>query len=167
MLAQIREVTGDIEGAIDAVNAGYTGLRPGQNQDRVMLLARSGILHYLAGRLDIAERVLHEALAVAPADEAALDALARVKIARGQRAEALEIFSELARSSGNPRYLYQAAEAGGGSGAYGAFERAASPMLPRPTMPTVSWRCSTPVEVSVAEKRWRSRGVRRSGATTS
>jgi len=125
LVATIREVTGDIDGALDAVNIGYAGLAPGRERDRLALLARSGHLNCLAGKLEAAERVLRDALAAAPGDEDSLEALARVKIARGRRDEALEIFRELARSTGNPRYLYQVAVAGGGPSVYAAFEGAA------------------------------------------
>src|SRR3989442_652688 len=68
LVARFREVTGDIEGASDAVNAGYARLGAGEERQRVALLALSGRLQFLSGKLDAAARGLHEALAVAPSD---------------------------------------------------------------------------------------------------
>jgi Flp pilus assembly protein TadD len=118
LISNIREVTGDFEGASDAVNAAYAGVGPGQDADRVALLVRSGRLNVFMGKFDLAERVLRDALAIAPADQGAREALARLKSARGLQSEAIEIFKDLARLTGNPRYLYEAQ-------AFAAFERAA------------------------------------------
>lgn len=118
LVARVREVTGDFDGAIDAVNSGYANLAPGQDRDRVALLARSGRLYRLAGKLDKAERVLRDALVIAPSDESVLETLARVESARGLQAESMEIFKQLASSTGDPRYLYEAHS-------FAAFERAA------------------------------------------
>ena len=125
LVARFREVTGDIEGAIDAVNAGYARLGAGEERQRVALLALSGRLQFLSGQLVAAERVLHEALAAAPADEASLETLARVRIAQGRHEGARDIFGNLARSTGQPRYLYQLARESGDAAVYARFEHAA------------------------------------------
>src|SRR5262245_2114422 len=40
LVASIREITGDFEGALDAVQAGYASLPPGPGPDRLSLLSR-------------------------------------------------------------------------------------------------------------------------------
>lgn len=124
LVARFRETIGDIDGAMDAVNAAYGKLSPAENELRVRLLAYSGHLQFVAGKLENADRVLRECLAVDPASEAALDALASVRIAQNRHEEARGILAGLARS-GNPRYLFELAEERRDSEGYAAFERAA------------------------------------------
>jgi cytochrome c-type biogenesis protein CcmH/NrfG len=131
LVARFRETIGDIDGAMDAVNAAYGKLSPAENELRVRLLAYSGHLQFVAGKLENADRVLRECLAVDPASDAALDALAALRIAQNRREEAREILVGLARS-GNPRYLYGLAEERRDAEGYAAFERAARARMTQP-----------------------------------
>jgi tetratricopeptide (TPR) repeat protein len=119
LLARFREVTGDIEGALDAVNQGYQRLTPGQEADGRTLLAYAARLHYLAGRLDLA----NQALAAAGDDPAAKEVLAGVRLAQGNRPEAIRILRELAPL--HPRFRYLLATATGQAADFAAFEQAA------------------------------------------
>jgi Flp pilus assembly protein TadD len=131
LVARFRETIGDIDGATEAVNAAYGKLSPAENELRVRLLAYSGHLQFLAGKLENADRVLRECLAADPANEAALEALAAVRIAQNRPEEAREILAKLARS-GNPRYLYELAEVRRDAEGYAAFERAARGRMTQP-----------------------------------
>src|SRR6185437_10533639 len=113
LVARFREVTGDIDGAIEAANLAYSQLAPAEDRNRRALLAYLGRLHYLAGRLDIAERAINEALVGGEGAPEALETLARVRLARGQRAEAVRILRRLSASPAHPRYLYLLAETSG------------------------------------------------------
>ena len=125
LLARLREILGDLEGGLDAINSGLPKAAPGDDRMRAALLAYCGHLHYVAGRLNNADRILSEAVKFGQPDPLTLETLAQVRIAQGRRQEAREILSQLARSTSQPRYLYQLAEAGGGAGAYADFEREA------------------------------------------
>jgi tetratricopeptide (TPR) repeat protein len=124
LVSRIREVTGDFEGALEVVYNAFRTLRPGDDADRVALLARAGHLHWLAGRLDDAERLLAEALLAAPDDECALGSLAHVRLARGRRTEAIGILERLAESTQRPAFLYRLAQLRGTAASYAAFEHA-------------------------------------------
>lgn len=125
LVARFREVTGDVDGAIEAANLAYGQLAPAQDRNRRVLLAYLGRLHYLAGRLDIAEQALGQALAGGENTPEALETLARVRLARGRRAEAVRILQQLCQSSAHPRYLYLLAETTRDQADFAAFEQAA------------------------------------------
>src|SRR5205085_2967648 len=125
LVARFREATGDLEGAMDAVNAADQQLSPSAIADRRMLLAYSGHLLTVAGKLDAADRALNAALKTDAADANALEELARVRLAQDRRAEAIDILRRIARPGADPRVLYQLAEATRGSEDYVAFERRA------------------------------------------
>jgi len=118
LVSRFREAIGDLDGATDAVNTGYSRIAPGQEKLRTAMLVFSGHIQYVAGKLESAERVLQQAIGIAPEDRPTLEELARVRIAQGKRAEAVEIFHHLAESTGHPRFLFEAGE-------YARFEKAA------------------------------------------
>jgi tetratricopeptide (TPR) repeat protein len=124
-VAEIREVTGDFDGALEVVNLAYRTLPPGSDRERVALLARAGRLCLLMNKPDAAEQSFTEALAADASDVRALEAFAEWKIARGRPAEARAVFERLARATGHPSYLYRAARLQTGIAAYKPFERAA------------------------------------------
>lgn len=125
LVARLREIQGDLEGAIDSINSAFTTAATGDDRTRSALFAYSGHLQFVAGRFNNAEHILSDGLKIAPTDPLTLETLAQVRIAQGRRPEAREILSQLARSTSQPRFLYQLAEAGGDTAAYDEFERAA------------------------------------------
>lgn len=122
LVARFREVTGDIDGAIDAVNLACARLAPGELLDRGALLADAARLQILAGRLDLAEQVLNQA---PPREPYTLDAMARLRLAQNRSGEASAILRELIASKPEPRYLYRLAEITQTAADYAAFERSA------------------------------------------
>jgi Flp pilus assembly protein TadD len=130
LVARFREVTGDIDGAIEAVNLAYARLTPGQEREQRTLAAYAGKLHLAAGRLELAERALQPS--VMSPDAASLETLVRLRLAQGRREDALRIADELTKISGHPRYLYLRAEVSGEDSAYAAFERAARQVSAQP-----------------------------------
>jgi tetratricopeptide (TPR) repeat protein len=120
LVARFREITGDIEGALDAVNFANSRL-PAEIQ-RNFLLIYSARLHLLAGRLDVAESSLKAA--GANNHPLAIDTLLRVRAAQGRRDEALLAVRGQADSL-HPRQMYVVAGISGERGYYEAFERAA------------------------------------------
>jgi predicted Zn-dependent protease len=111
LVARFREVTGDIEGAIEAANLSYSRLQPSQGGERLALLSYLARLHLLAGRSDVAEQALRAPLTESPANPEALRTLAEIRLAQNKRLEAVPILRDLARLTNQPRDLYLLAEA--------------------------------------------------------
>ena len=132
MVARFREVTGDIDGAIDAVNLAFTRLSPTAGQERRATIIYSAHLQQIAGKLSSADRLLGVALAEDPADEAAGEVLAAIRIAQHRSPEAIQILRRIARPGAHPRILYRLAEATGEPGDYAVFERAARERISSP-----------------------------------
>ncbi len=129
LVARLREVTGDIDGAIDAANLAFARLAPGEPLDRGALLAYGARLQMLAGRLDAAEQVLRQA----PAHEHyTLDAMSRLRLAQNRPGEAAVILRELITSMPEPRHLYRLAEITQTAADYAAFERSARTRIAAP-----------------------------------
>lgn len=122
LLAHLREVTGDIEGALDSLSQANLRLSAAQDRERSRLLIHTARLHLIAGRLGLADRAL--AAAAWKDDRMAIDTFARLRVAQGKPEEALQI---LRRKSGNthPSQLYRIAEISRDAADYQAFEKAA------------------------------------------
>jgi tetratricopeptide (TPR) repeat protein len=86
LVARFREVTGDIEGALDAVNLAYARLDASETKLGPELLAYAGHLHLIAGRLKVAE----QAVGSQPCET-----LARIRLQQGRREEAVAILQGL------------------------------------------------------------------------
>lgn len=125
LVARFREVTGDIEGALDAVNLGYGRLAPGQEAEQQALAACSARLLYLAGKLDLADQAIERAVTSPEALPSLLETQARVRMAQGKREEAIRILRQLTARVPDPHYLYLLAETSGAAADYDAFESAA------------------------------------------
>ena len=118
LIAQLREATGDIDGALDAVNLAYSRIVPGQLPDAQSLLLRSAKLQIWAGKLALADKILQSLPAQG---EEALSTMAKVRIAQHRDVEALAILRNLT----HPKHLFQLAQASGKIEDYQAFENAA------------------------------------------
>lgn len=125
LVGRFREITGDIEGAIDAVNLAAGRLSSGEEGGRPALVGHVARLHFLAGRMELAERAAQDALSGSPADLTALDTLVRVRLAQRRRTEAIEFIRRMVSVSSHPRYLYLMAETTGNRVDYATFEREA------------------------------------------
>ena len=132
LVARFREVTGDLGGAIEAVNLSYVRLAATQTREARALMVYSGRLHCMAGELALATRVLEDVLKAAPQDPGALEALARVRLAQGKWDAAVGLLRELAHTSPHPRHLYELAEATRDRVDWDAFETAARARIATP-----------------------------------
>nr|AIT69754.1 tetratricopeptide domain protein [uncultured bacterium] len=104
--ANLREVFGDIEGALELVLAALPRVPPAEVQEQAWLLTRIGQLNLAAGRLDAAERAVAEALRVFPDYHYALGEVARLQAAGGAWAEALATERRHYRAAPHPENLY-------------------------------------------------------------
>ena len=126
LVARFREATGDVDGAIEAVNQSFLRLAQGEAAEARRLLSYSARLQLLAGKLTRAEAAALEAMKTsAPGDSLAVETLARVRLAQNRREEMVTALREVPALHSNPRLLYLLAEGSGAAADYSAFEKAA------------------------------------------
>jgi tetratricopeptide (TPR) repeat protein len=109
--AYLRELFGDIEGAIELMTAAYQRTVPSETEDRAWLLTQLGHLELVAGRPPAAEQLLNEALELFPGYHYALANLAKVKTSQKQYAEAVDLLERRYTAAPHPENLYALAEA--------------------------------------------------------
>jgi predicted Zn-dependent protease len=132
LLAQFREITGDVDGAVEAVNTAYARLLPGQDSEGRALLVYAAHVLRISGKLELTEQALKEVLAASPEDAAAIEELAQLRIAQGKRADAARLLRDRIQPAPHPRVLYQLARATADKADYDAFERAARERVSSP-----------------------------------
>ena len=86
--AYLRELFGDIEGAIELMTAAYQRTPPAETEDRAWTLTHLGHLEFIPGRTENAERLLQGALVLFPDYHYALANLAKVRSAQNRHEEA-------------------------------------------------------------------------------
>jgi predicted Zn-dependent protease len=94
-IAYLRELTGDREGADEALALALRATDPRARGQRAWLLAQRGELRFGSGDVAGAARELEAALALEPALRGARIALARVRAAEGRIADAAERYARL------------------------------------------------------------------------
>jgi tetratricopeptide (TPR) repeat protein len=125
LVAQLREVSGDIEGAIEAVNMAYNRAYPTDMPLSRRLLIYSAHLQLTARRLATADRLLQNALKMEAHDQSAMEQLALLRKAQGSQSEAVEILRQMNEPVAQARVQYELAELTGNPRDYKQFERAA------------------------------------------
>lgn len=128
LVAQFREATGDLDGAIDAVNLSYSRVVAGRQPDAQRLLIYSAQLQMLSGKLDNAEKILQSSPATQPGGEKPLAALAQLRILQHRQSDAKDILNKLILSGSHPKYLYELALLTEKPTDFAAFESAAMPL---------------------------------------
>ncbi|NOT43404.1 MAG: tetratricopeptide repeat protein, partial [Acidobacteria bacterium] len=109
--AYLRELFGDIEGALDLMQQAHARTSPAETEDRAWMLTHIGHLELLAGRTDEAERALGQALALFPDYHYALAGLAKVRLAQERATEAATLLQRRYDAAPHPENLFALAEA--------------------------------------------------------
>ncbi|HEV2495243.1 MAG TPA: tetratricopeptide repeat protein [Terriglobia bacterium] len=91
--AALRKLYGDIDGARDFLNQAYQQTPPNEFEEAAWLLTEMADLERGSGRLDRAEKLLAEAQGIFPGYYRALEGQARVRMARREYVEAVELLS--------------------------------------------------------------------------
>jgi tetratricopeptide (TPR) repeat protein len=131
--AYLRELFGDIEGAMQLMTQAYDRTPPSEAEDRAWLLTQLGHLALAANRVDDAERVLEAALVQFPRYHYALAQMAKVRTRQGKHEEAAALLKERHGAAPHPENMYDLARALERAGkpddarvAFAAFERQAN-----------------------------------------
>ena len=109
--AYLRELFGDAEGALEAMQMAFESTPPGEVEDRAWISTQIGHLHLLAGRPTEAERTLQRALTLFPDYHYALAGLARVRQAQGRHREAAALMQKRHDTAPHPENLFDLGEA--------------------------------------------------------
>jgi tetratricopeptide (TPR) repeat protein len=109
--AYLRELFGDIEGAIELMAAAYERSAPGETEDRAWMLAQLGHLAVIGGKLDDADRLLADSLKLFPDYHYALAALAKLRTVQGRHADAVVLLRRRYEIAPHPENLYDLARA--------------------------------------------------------
>lgn len=107
----LRELFGDVDGAIDLMNQALRRFRPEETEDRAWTMTHIGHLLLAKGDTERAGRVLEQALTVFPDYHYALGNLAKVRQAQSNHAEAVKLFEARYKHAPHPENLYDLAVA--------------------------------------------------------
>jgi tetratricopeptide (TPR) repeat protein len=109
--AYLRELFGDLDGALELMASAYEQTPPAEVEDRAWVLTQIGHLHLSARRLAEAEAVLQHALDQFPGYHYALGGLAGVRTAQGRHQEAVDLQRRRYQAAPHPENLHELAEA--------------------------------------------------------
>ena len=130
--AHLRELFGDLDGAIELMVTAYQRTSPLEVEDRAWLLSHLAHLYLLRGKLDEADRLLAEAIGVFPGYHYALANQAKVRSGQGKHSEPADLLRRRYEGAPHPENLFDLAVALKRAGkreqaqkAFADFERAA------------------------------------------
>ena len=109
--AYLRELFGDLDGALELMGMAYQSTPPTEVEDRAWILTQMGHLQLSSGKTAAAESLLQEALAKFPGYHYALGNLAKVRISQDRYSEAVALLQQRYQAAPHAENLYDLAEA--------------------------------------------------------
>jgi tetratricopeptide (TPR) repeat protein len=109
--AYLRELFGDLDGAVELMTKAYERTPPFEAEDRAWLLTQVAHLSRLAGKTAEAERLLNEASTLFPNYHYTLGQLAKIRSEQGQHREAATLLKQRYEAAPHPENLYELARA--------------------------------------------------------
>lgn len=109
--AYLRELHGDIAGAIDLMLMAYDATAYQEAEDRAWLLTQVAHLYFVNGDLEKSEKYARGALEIFPNYHYALGALAEVRLQQNRNDEAAELFQRRYAAAPHAENLFSLAEA--------------------------------------------------------
>ena len=109
--AYLRELFGDVDGALELMNMALESTSPSEVEDSAWILAQMGHLQLSVGRLNDAEKNLQQALTLFPGYHYALGNLAKVRIVEKRYDEAVSLLQQRYQAAPHAENLYDLAEA--------------------------------------------------------
>lgn len=107
--AYLRELFGDVDGAIELMDMAYRQTAPNEFEDRAWILTQIAHLRFSHGNVDRADQVLQQALALFPNYHYALANLAKVRSAQGRFAEAADFLRQRYQNAAHAENAYDLA----------------------------------------------------------
>ena len=104
--AYLRELFGDVDGAIELMEMAYRQTPPNEFEDRAWILTQIAHLRFSTGDFKTADRILQQALALFPNYHYVLANLAKVRTAQGKMAEAAELLEQRYRNAPHAENAY-------------------------------------------------------------
>lgn len=109
--AYLRELFGDVDGALELMSMALQSTSPSEVEDRAWMLTQIAHLQLSVGRLTEAEKNLQQALALFPGYHYALGNLAKVRTAQKRYDEAVQLLTKRYQSAPHAENLFDLAEA--------------------------------------------------------
>jgi tetratricopeptide (TPR) repeat protein len=109
--AYLRELFGDVDGSLDLMNMAYDSTQPNELEDRAWILTQMAHLNLGIGKIDEAERLTQQALALFPGYHYALGNLAKVRIQQKRYQDAVELLQQRYQAAPHAENLFDMAQA--------------------------------------------------------
>jgi tetratricopeptide (TPR) repeat protein len=109
--AYLRELFGDVEGALDLMNMAYQSTPPTEVEDAAWITTQMAHLNLSVGKIAEAEALLQRALTLFPDYHYALGNLAKVRIQQKRYDEAVDLLRKRYNAAPHAENLYELAEA--------------------------------------------------------
>ena len=109
--AYLRELFGDVNGALELMHMAYESTPPGEAEDRAWILTQIAHLQLSEGKLAESETSLQQALVLFPGYHYALGNLAKVRIEQKRFDDAVSLLQQRYQAAPHAENLYDLAEA--------------------------------------------------------
>jgi tetratricopeptide (TPR) repeat protein len=109
--AYLRELFGDIDGALEMMNMALQSTAPSEVEDAAWILSQMAHLELAIGNTTYAEKNLQQALTLFPAYHYALGNLAKVRIQQKRYEEAVQLLQQRYQAASHAENLFDLAEA--------------------------------------------------------
>ena len=109
--AYLRELFGDVDGALDLMVMAYQSTPPNESEDRAWILTQMAHLNLTIGKSSQAENLLQQALAIFPGYHYTLGNLAKVRIQQKRFADAVGLLKQRYQAAPHAENLYDLGEA--------------------------------------------------------
>ncbi len=108
--AYLRELFGDIDGSLDLMNMAYQSTPPGEVEDGAWIVTQMAHLNLAIGKVDEAEKLSQQALAMFPGYHYALANLAKVRIQQRRYDEAAALLRQRYQAAPHAENLFDLAQ---------------------------------------------------------
>src|SRR5215472_3491315 len=109
--AYLRELFGDLDGALELMNMALQSTAPNEVEDEAWILSQMAHLELATGQTAAAEKFLQQALTLFPGYHYALGNLARVRLQQRRYDEAIELLKQRYQKAPHAENLFDLAEA--------------------------------------------------------